>query len=44
VTEAVRLLLARGAKRDLRDDRGLTAAEIARQTNHADVAEAITKP
>ena len=42
--DAVRLLLARGAKRDLRDDRGLTAAEIARQTNHVDVAEAIAKP
>jgi hypothetical protein len=34
----VRLLLARGARRDLRDDRGLTAADIARQTGHADVA------
>ena len=42
--DAVRLLLERGAKRDLRDDRGLTAAEIARQTNHDDVAEAIAKP
>jgi hypothetical protein len=42
--DCLAVLLARGAKRDLRDDRGLTAAEIARQTNHADVAEAIAKP
>ena len=42
--DAVRLLLERGAQRDLRDDRGLTAAEIARQTNHAEIAEAIAKP
>jgi ankyrin repeat protein len=42
--DSVRLLLARGAKRDLRDDRGLTAAEIARQTNHVDLADAIARP
>jgi ankyrin repeat protein len=41
--DAVRLLLERGAQRDLRDDRGLTAAEIARQTNHHDIAEAIAR-
>ena len=29
--ETIRLLLARGARTDLRDDRGLTAADIARQ-------------
>ena len=42
--DAVRLLLERGAKRDLRDDRGLTAAEIARQADHAGVADVIAKP
>jgi hypothetical protein len=33
-----------GARMRPMPDRGLTAAEIARQTNHADVAEAIAKP
>jgi ankyrin repeat protein len=42
--DAVRLLLERGAERDLRDDRGLTAAEIARQTNHNDIAETFARP
>ena len=31
------LLLARGARSDLRDDRGLTAADIARQAGMAPV-------
>jgi len=34
----VQLLLARGARTDLRDDRGLSALDIARQQSHADVA------
>jgi uncharacterized protein len=42
--DAVRLLLARGARTDLRDDRGLTAAEIARQAGHADVALQLDAP
>ena len=32
-----RLLLARGARTSLRDDRGLSAADIARQAGHAEV-------
>jgi ankyrin repeat protein len=40
----VRLLLERGATRDLRDDRGLTAAEIARLANHDQVAQVIARP
>jgi len=40
-TEVVRLLLARGARADLRDDRGLTAAAIARAAGHADAATVI---
>jgi ankyrin repeat protein len=39
--EAVKLLLARGAKTDLRDDRGLTAAQIAQQAGHAQIAQAL---
>ena len=39
--EAVKLLLARGARRDLRDDRGLTAAEIARQVGQNAVVAAL---
>jgi ankyrin repeat protein len=35
--EAVKLLLARGARTDQRDDRGLTALEIARQAQQAPV-------
>ena len=34
----VRLLLARGAKTDLRDDRGLTAYDIAAQSGQSAVA------
>jgi uncharacterized protein len=37
----VQLLLARGARADLRDDRGLTAAEIARQAGHEPIARAL---
>ena len=36
--DAVKLLLARGARPDLRDDRGLTAREIASQAGHIAVA------
>ena len=35
--EAVKLLLERGAQADLRDDRGLTALDMARQGSHAAV-------
>jgi ankyrin repeat protein len=38
--DTVRLLLARGAKADMRDDRGLTAFDIARGAGQAAVAEA----
>ncbi len=37
-TDTVRLLLARGARIDLLDNRGLTAQAIARQAGHAEVA------
>ena len=33
-----RLLLQRGAERSLRDDRGKTAADIARELNHTALA------
>jgi len=39
--DAVKLLLARGARRDLRDDRGLTAAEIARGAGQSAVVAAL---
>jgi ankyrin repeat protein len=39
--DATRLLLARGARPDLRDDRGLTAADIARQAGQGAVAAAL---
>jgi ankyrin repeat protein len=35
---AVRRLLQRGARADLRDNRGLTAADMARQAGHMEVA------
>jgi ankyrin repeat protein len=35
---AVKLLLARGAKTDLRDARGLNAAQIANQAGHTEIA------
>jgi hypothetical protein len=38
-TETVDLLLARGARTDLRDDRGLRAEDIARQAGHAAIAD-----
>ena len=42
--EAVQVLLARGARTDLLDDRGLTAAAIARQAGHAEVAALVERP
>jgi ankyrin repeat protein len=42
--DAVRLLLERGAKRDLRDDRGLTRPRSRDSANHAGVADVIAKP
>jgi hypothetical protein len=35
--DVVKLLLERGARADLRDDRGFTAAQIARDAGHAQV-------
>jgi ankyrin repeat protein len=35
----VKLLLERGARSDLRDDRGLTALEMARQAGHSVIVE-----
>jgi ankyrin repeat protein len=40
----VKRLLERGADRTLEDDRGKTAAVIARETRHAEVAELLAKP
>jgi ankyrin repeat protein len=37
-TQTVSLLLARGANRDLRDDRGMTARDIAEQTGSTHAA------
>lgn len=37
--DAARLLLQRGADRTLRDNRGKTAADIAREQNHASLAQ-----
>ena len=37
--EVARLLLQRGADRSLRDDRGKTAADIARDLNHTVLAQ-----
>jgi ankyrin repeat protein len=42
--ETVRLLLDAGAKTDLKDDRGKTAADIARELNFEDVAKLIESP
>ena len=42
--EAVKVLLARGASVELRDDRGLTAKEIARQAGHGPVVEVLSAP
>jgi ankyrin repeat protein len=39
----VRLLLDRGAKVEPRDDRGLSALEIARQAGHAETVEVLTR-
>jgi ankyrin repeat protein len=36
--DVARLLLARGARPEMRDDRGLTAAEIARMAGHEGAA------
>jgi ankyrin repeat protein len=41
---SVKRLLERGADRTLEDDRGKTAAVIARETRHAEVAELLAKP
>ena len=38
----VQKLLALGAKPELRDDRGLSAVDIARQSGHAEVAALLT--
>ena len=40
-TDAVTLLLERGARADVKDDRGLTALDMARQGGHAAAAEAL---
>jgi ankyrin repeat protein len=39
--EATQLLLARGARTDAKDDRGMTALDIARQAGHAIVVQAL---
>jgi ankyrin repeat protein len=41
-TEVVKLLLGRAARTDLRDDRGMTALDIARATDHREVVDALT--
>ena len=43
-TQTVKLLLDRGADRGLKDDRGKTAAEIARDAKYSEVAELLGKP
>jgi hypothetical protein len=40
----VKLLLARGAREDLRDDRGMTAADIARDAGKKDVLALLKQP
>jgi hypothetical protein len=40
----VKRLLERGADAALKDDRGKTAADIARESRHAEVAELLSKP
>ncbi|SAK78526.1 hypothetical protein AWB79_04910 [Caballeronia hypogeia] len=42
-TPLARMLLARGAERDLRDDRGMPAKDIAEQTGAAKVAALLSK-
>ena len=42
--DAVKLLLSRGADRGLKDDRGLTALEMARQGGHGAVAGLLQAP
>jgi hypothetical protein len=42
--EVVRLLLQRGARSDLRDDRGFSAIDIARQQAHAEVVALLQPP
>ena len=42
--EAAKLLLARGANRLLRDDRGLPALEMARQGGHVAVVALLEAP
>ena len=43
-TETVRVLLDAGAKTELKDDRGKTAAEIARELKYDDLAKLIESP
>ena len=42
--EVVKLLLERGARIDLKDDRGFTAAQIAREAGHAALAQQLAAP
>jgi hypothetical protein len=42
--EAVKVLLDAGARTDLKDDRGKTAADIARELKHDDVVRLIESP
>jgi hypothetical protein len=42
--DTVRLLLAKGARQDLRDNRGLTAREIAEQVHASKVASLLDAP
>jgi ankyrin repeat protein len=42
--DAVRLLLERGARTELRDDRGLTAADMARQAGQAQALQLLEAP
>ena len=42
--DAVKLLLSRGADRGLKDDRSLTALEMARQGGHVAVVELLEAP
>jgi len=39
----VSLLLRRGARAELRDDRGLNALDIARQQSHTEVAQLLAR-
>ncbi len=41
--QVVTLLLRRGARAELRDDRGLNALDIARQQSHTEVAQLLAR-